>query len=182
MISIVNYPYKHFVKSPFLTNSEFVQMSASLDLLEWELYDKQAYIYWVCSLDFECPYYLMNKNILDYLISPEFLNYLSELFELLISKCVDATFHKMGKGHYSERHTDKNDNGEKIRIIIYFSEPSNYKGGELLIYENCGNFPVFQEHKFFSNSAFGFLMTEFSYHEVQKIADGERICLILTYI
>lgn len=179
---LIEYPYKHFISSSFFDEVDFGVLHNNLNLLEWELYRKQSYEYWISSLDYNCDYYKVTKQIIDKVIDLDFIKNLSALFNSNLNKCKDASFHKMEAGHYSKRHTDENDTGEKVRIVIYFSEISEYTGGELVIYsENTDNAKI-NEYKFTPNSAFGFLMSDKSFHEAKLITKGTRICLVLTYI
>lgn len=181
-IYLTEYPYKHFISYSFFEKVDFEVLHHNLNLLEWELYCKQSYEYWISSLDYDCEYYRVTKPIIDKVVNCDFINKLSKLFSTNLTKCKDASFHKMEAGHYSKRHTDDNDTGEKVRVVIYFSDSSEYSGGELVISsENSDNAKI-NEYKFNQNSAFGFLMSDKSFHEAKLITKGIRICLVLTYI
>lgn len=179
---LIEYPYKHFISFSFFEKEDFETLHNNLNLLEWELYRKQSYEYWISSLDFNCDYYKATKQIINKVIDFDFIKKVSMLFSTNLTKCKDASFHKMEAGHYSKRHTDDNDTGEKVRIVIYFSDSSEYSGGELVIYSENSDYAKINEFKFTQNSAFGFLMSDKSFHEAKLITKGIRFCLVLTYI
>lgn len=179
---LTKYPYNHFVQPNFLLEDEFTLLYDNLNLLVWELYQKGSYQYWVSSLDYECSYYKQSQIVINKMLEEKFVNHLSGLFNIKLSKCKDATFHKMEVGHFSKRHTDANNAGEKIRLILYFSQPSDYKGGELVLYSDNTDDSRWKEYKFQPNTVFGFEMSEKSFHEAKKIESGVRLCLVLTYL
>ena len=62
---LIEYPYKHFISSSFFDEVDFGVLHNNLNLLEWELYRKQSYEYWISSLDYNCEYYKVTKQILN---------------------------------------------------------------------------------------------------------------------
>lgn len=175
-------PYPHCINTDFLSEEDFYILYKNIKYLEWEYYKKHSYEYYVSSLDFESPFYLKTKHVINYFISSKFIKFLSDIYGIAISKCKDATFHKMVKGHYTKRHTDSNQEGEKIRLIYYFSKPSEYEGGDFVLFSGNSDKEIFCSYKFNPNTLFGFVISNYSFHEVTEIIHGERICLILTYI
>ena len=149
--------------------------------MSWEHYERQSYIYWVSSLDFETPFFMQNQEVLSEFLSQDFIDALGASFGVSLTRCKDATFHKMEKGHFSRRHTDSNKQGEKVRVIYYVTPPCQYDGGELMLFHGDFEQALYYTHKLPENSLFGFLMTDDSYHEAREVLEGTRICLVLTY-
>jgi hypothetical protein len=174
-------PYKHFVKYDFLSAAQFELLREMVPLLKWEMYERDSYRYFVSGLDFECAFYQRTRNVLDSLISSTFIASISKSFDVPLTRCVDASFHRMEVGHFSAPHTDANINGEIVRIVHYFSDLESYRGGELVLYINDSELREYYVHRLPENSAFGFLMGGDSFHAATEIVEGNRLCLVLTY-
>jgi len=179
-MKIFDRPYPHIKCLKFLTLSEYNAMMISVSNLAWELYDKGSYKYKVSSIDYETECYIQNQAIIEKFISKDFISILSEALTIKLEKCVDFTFHKMDVGDFSQKHTDKNEFGQLARIVYYLSQPDDYEGGCLKLFDLDGK-TVYEELKMPLNSWLGFRLTDDFFHEVQMISKGIRYCICITY-
>ena len=103
------------------------------------------------------------------------------LFQQSLEKCVAISFHKLTKSNFNIVHNDFNSNGEKLRIVCYLSTPEYYEGGELNLYLMEQLSSPFSSYKLKANTAFAFEMNQQSFHSVNEVKSGDRICLVITY-
>lgn len=180
-MKVIEIPHTHLKKYDFLAFEDFEKLYENISLLKWELYDKGSYKYLVSSIDYDNDYFKINKSIVENFISPEFISALSSLLNIEIIRCNNFTIHKMEEGHFSKKHHDKNPYGEVARVVYYLSEPSSYKGGELIMFSKDGKVEI-DKCKMPTNSFFAFRLTDKFYHEVTKIKSGKRYCIVVTYV
>jgi predicted 2-oxoglutarate/Fe(II)-dependent dioxygenase YbiX len=182
---IYNKPFLYFVWQNFFSGDDFLLLHEDMKLLEWENYDMGSYKYQVsCVYRYEQELIekIMEQQVLMRFLSVDFVDKLGGIFNVLLSKCYDLTFHRMTSGDFSFRHTDQNSYGEKVRLVLYFSSPEDYEGGELNLYTDNDDNAIYCSYKLPANSVFGFMMTNESYHQVNSVENGVRLCLVITYI
>jgi predicted 2-oxoglutarate/Fe(II)-dependent dioxygenase YbiX len=173
-------PYTHIRVLEFLTYSEHQAVWDSVKKLKWELYDRGSYKYKVSSIDYESEFYVQNQAVVEKFVSNDFITTLSYSLDIQLKKCVDFCFHKMNIGDFSQKHTDKNEFGQLARIIYYVSDPYDYEGGDLRLFDLDGQ-TIYEEFKMPANSLFGFRLTDDFFHEVNIIYEGVRFCICITY-
>src|ERR1044072_8595015 len=132
---VFDLPYTHIRCTDFLALPEYEAMKRSVSILNWEFYNKGSYVYKVSSIDYESPFYLANKGIIQKFTSEDFIAALSIRLDARIERCTDFSFHRMEVGDFSCKHTDQNAQSEIVRVVYYLSEPCSYQGGKLVLYD-----------------------------------------------
>jgi len=177
-------PFPHFIKNDFLEESYFNKLIENLHLLEWIQGKDSNYIQKISTYESTVDFVLHNettKICLNYFFSSNFIAQLSNLFNIKLNQCSSMLFHKIETNGYNAIHTDTNDFGELVRLVLYLSNPEDYEGGELVLHCNDLNNSVFRAHKFNANTVFGFDMQSNAHHSVNKVTKGTRFCLVITY-
>jgi len=179
-MKVYEQPYRHIKCYDFLPPGEYGRLVDGLPLLDWELYCKSSYNYHVSSIDYETQYYKVNQEIVAKFISADFIRLLSGTLEIDLDKCKNFTFHRMDVGDFSFRHTDKNQYGELARVVYFLTEPGEYQGGDLKLFDLSGK-EIHEVLRMPANSFFSFRLTDKFYHEVETVTDGSRYCISITY-
>jgi hypothetical protein len=179
----ITYPFKHFVKENFFKAECFQILKEFSSTISWTFFQDENFPQYISSGKEVEDFFLHNEGAnsnFKYLFENTYINKLKKLFLLNIESCISISFHKLIKGCYNVIHNDFNDFGEKIRIICYLSNPTEYVGGELNLFGDSEIAPL-TTYKLNANSAIMFAMNEVSVHSVNEVTDGERICIVITY-
>lgn len=175
-------PYRHAIAFDVFPVAARDAMASAISSLVWNTSTMETYRYETSTIvrANSRPYSRLFGPIVEQLTSSEYVEELALLFGTQLSSCVDVTFHRMTTGHYTARHSDSNEFGEKLRLIYYFSDPADYEGGELIMYSGESGAP-FQRQRMKGNSLFAFEMGYASFHEVKPVLSGCRISVVFTY-
>jgi predicted 2-oxoglutarate/Fe(II)-dependent dioxygenase YbiX len=176
-------PFNHIILNEVFSDEIFSDLCKGLAGLHWNEAKSEEYLKDNSTEDSTLKFITSNKNLrraFQNLESAEFLSIISRELSVKITKIDSIVFLRMISGFFNHVHSDENDFGEKVRLIIYVSSADSYQGGELILHDNQGNEEL-QTYKLDSNTMFGFKMGGASYHSVRKIESGERVCLALTY-
>lgn len=179
---ILKSPFVHFIKENFLEAKLFSELKNSIEHLQWEEAKSEEYL--KDNSTFQSTEYVIShvaKNSFSFFLSDSWIGTLNQYFNLGLRQCTTAVFLKMNKGFFNFVHSDENSFGELVRLILYISDSNEYDGGELVLHNNDSEKSIYSEIKFRSNTIFGFRMSANSFHSVNEITRGCRICLSLTY-
>lgn len=183
-MQLVEQPYKHYIKEHFFSQEAFQLLCEFAEKSEWSFFEDESFPQYIIQRKEIEDLFLRDTNgkeSFSYLFSAEFISGLEILFQQSLEKCVGISFHKLIKTNFNIVHNDFNSNGEKLRIVCYLSPPESYEGGELNLYlmEKLGC--PFSSYKLKANTAFAFEMNQYSFHSVNEVKSGNRICLVITY-
>ena len=94
-------------------------------------------------------------------------------FQLHLFESLQFTNYKEGKGFY-KKHIDKlhNDTIRKLSLSIQLTDPNEYEGGDLLLYEDE------KPQKMGRGKGTLVIFPSYMLHEVTKITKGERNSLV----
>lgn len=180
----IDYPYKYFLEENFFSEEQFNLLKKFSEETQWEFFYDKDFPQYISTKKSVQEYFISNANTrstFNFLFELQFINELNKLFGIKLTCCVSICFHKLIKGCFNSIHNDSNNFGEKIRIIVYLSDPSDYEGGELNLYQNSNQIIPVSSNKFNANTAFLFSMNDISLHSVSEITKGERLCVVITY-
>lgn len=95
---------------------------------------------------------------------------------------MDVTAHKLLAGQTIRIHNDYIENGESHRILVQLNRGWRDEQGGLLMLFGSGNAANLKRViRPLHRSAFGFAISERSFHAVSRIAEGERYTLVYSF-
>jgi predicted 2-oxoglutarate/Fe(II)-dependent dioxygenase YbiX len=183
-MNLILQPYKHYIKENFFSSDQLHVLSDFTLKSPWVYYDDIDFPQYIIQREFVENFFLNQQTTSEkfkFVFSENFISSLEPLFGLQLEECVGISFHKLIRSNFNIIHNDSNTNGEKLRIVCYLSNPEKYEGGELNLYSNHNLSSAFISHKLHINTAFIFEMNEESFHSVNTVTSGERICIVITY-
>ncbi len=177
-------PFDHFTWPNCLSPDSFRVVREEVARLEWQNARSEEYLKdhsTSASTELLVSGGTGTKVALDFFRSAGFIDRLNEMFGVTATHLSNIVYLRMRAGFYNHVHSDENDFGELVRLILYISGEEEYAGGELVLHGDRDGRGASCALRFPANSMFGFRMDGRSYHSVKEVTAGERICLSLTY-
>lgn len=120
------------------------------------------------------------------LLNPDFVNELKlRLLGPIIAadlELVEVTAHKLIAGQTIRIHNDHIDDAESHRILIQLNRGwRDEQGGLLMLFGSSSSGDVQRLIRPLHRSAFGFSISDRSFHAVSKIREGERYTLVYSF-
>lgn len=120
------------------------------------------------------------------LLDPEFVDKLKLRFlDPIIAadlELVEVTAHKLLAGQTIRIHNDYIEDAESHRILIQLNRGwRDEQGGLLMLFGTCNSGDVQRVIRPLHRSAFGFSISDRSFHAVSTIAEGERYTLVYSF-
>ncbi len=177
-------PFDHFVWRGCLAPVAFAAVQREVGHLEWQparseeyLKDHSTHASTERLLEGETG----TRAALAPFRSEPFIRLLNGLFAVQSRRLTDVVYLRMRSGFYNHVHSDENDFGELVRLILYISDEREYQGGGLVLHRDSSGQSASHVFRFPGNTMFGFRMDGRSWHSVDEVTGGERVCLSLTY-
>ncbi|MBN7813684.1 2OG-Fe(II) oxygenase [Algoriphagus sp. H41] len=176
-------PFEYIIQENFLEGVAFRLLQEKVSELNWITDSNEYFVQSVSSSQSTIEileHYLLSPHF-DIFYRKDFIEFLSILFSTKLSFCSHTVFHQIQQGGFNAIHNDVNDFGALLRLILYISPINNYEGGKLRLHFSDALNTIATEYKFQPNSLFGFKISQNSYHSVEKVERGNRICMVVTY-
>jgi Rps23 Pro-64 3,4-dihydroxylase Tpa1-like proline 4-hydroxylase len=174
-------PFPHLITQSLFSDSLAAKIYHWLEgFQEWGLTEADFYTQFEFSLfDVTLP-----DEICE-ILSPETVNtilsYFQQQFGLNDLELVGVTVHKLSNGHRIGIHNDFIGPEETHRLVVQLSPDWNEsKGGYLMLFHSQRTEDVAKLVPPIVNSAFGFPISDKSYHAVSQVYDFNRYTLVYT--
>jgi hypothetical protein len=174
---------------PCFTVAQVVSEELEQTLLGW--FESEA-PWRLAVMDFYEQYEFDFKDVVDlpenlgHLLSEDALNYLRERVGVLLGASlkpqIDITAHKLNRTQKIRIHNDARPDGETHRFLIQLNRGWNEENGGLLMLFRGPDVETLDDIiKPTSRSAFGFEISNASYHAVSQVHQGDRYTLVFSF-
>lgn len=181
-IKIENKPFLHFCSTSILRNGlenqlfEWFENTSEWRLTEMDFYTQYEFSLLEVHLPTNLACLVSNgtiEQIQDIYIS---------IFDIESFELVGITAHKLVDGHRIKVHNDYFHGEETHRLVIQINPSWNEsKGGFLMLFNSSKAEDVSKIVKPLNNSAFGFEISDRSYHAVSTVYDFARYTIVYTF-
>jgi len=175
-------PFPHFTSADILTNGvekrlfEWFRQTNAWSLTEADFYTQYEFSLLDAGVPAELQCLISEETI--YTIRNRFIT----VFEKSSLELSGITAHKLVDGHRIGIHNDYIGKAETHRLVIQINPDwDDSKGGYLLLFNSGNAEDVFKLVKPINNSAFGFEISDRSYHAVSEVYDFSRYTIVYTF-